>query len=162
MEEQNLTIEELKALKTSYKEQAKDLERRIDKIDLEIGRLEAQKKNWTPRKAVRAKCLDCCLNQTEEVRNCPATKCAIWPYRLPSAEGHVKLSVIRQMCLECSCGVKSEVEHCKILTCPLWQYRMGHNPKLEGKGGKGNADALIAWRESLKRAAAENNASENV
>ena len=35
----------------------------------------------TPMKAIRAKCLDC--NYTaNEVRLCPCTDCALWPFRL--------------------------------------------------------------------------------
>ena len=35
----------------------------------------------TPMKAIRAKCLDC--NYTaKEVRLCPCTDCALWPFRL--------------------------------------------------------------------------------
>ena len=39
-------------------------------------------KTLTPIKAIRAKCLDCSCQQPKEVRLCPATKCALWPYRL--------------------------------------------------------------------------------
>ncbi|HEY3415999.1 MAG TPA: hypothetical protein VGM23_03850 [Armatimonadota bacterium] len=35
----------------------------------------------TPLKAIRAKCLDCCCGQGREVRACPASTCALWPYR---------------------------------------------------------------------------------
>ena len=35
----------------------------------------------TPMKAIRSKCLDC--NYTaNEVRLCPCTDCALWPFRL--------------------------------------------------------------------------------
>ena len=36
----------------------------------------------TPMKAMRAKCLDCCCGEVKEVRNCPATECPLWPYRM--------------------------------------------------------------------------------
>lgn len=36
----------------------------------------------TPVKAIRAKCLDCCGGQTAEVRLCPITDCALYPYRM--------------------------------------------------------------------------------
>jgi len=36
----------------------------------------------TPMKAIRAKCLDCSGNQPKEVRLCPVTTCALWPYRM--------------------------------------------------------------------------------
>jgi len=35
----------------------------------------------TPMKAIRAKCLDCNGN-AYEVRLCPCTDCALWPFRL--------------------------------------------------------------------------------
>lgn len=35
----------------------------------------------TPIKAIRAKCLDCSGGQYKEVRLCPVTSCALWPYR---------------------------------------------------------------------------------
>ena len=31
--------------------------------------------------ALRAKCLDCSCHQPGEVRSCPVTTCALWPYR---------------------------------------------------------------------------------
>lgn len=39
-------------------------------------------------KAIRLKCLDCSGGNSAEVRRCPATNCALWPYRM----GRVKLS----------------------------------------------------------------------
>lgn len=36
----------------------------------------------TPIKAIRAKCLDCCCDSVKEVRLCPITNCALYPYRL--------------------------------------------------------------------------------
>jgi hypothetical protein len=39
-------------------------------------------KHLTPMKAIRAKCLDCSCFQPKEVRLCPVTSCALWPYRL--------------------------------------------------------------------------------
>jgi hypothetical protein len=31
---------------------------------------------------IRAKCLDCCVYQPEEVRKCVAVRCPNWPYRM--------------------------------------------------------------------------------
>ena len=45
----------------------------------------------TPVKAIRAKCLDCSGQQPKEVRHCPVTNCALWPYRMgkrPKTDGH--------------------------------------------------------------------------
>ena len=36
----------------------------------------------SPIKAIRAKCLDCCCDQREEVKLCPATTCPLYPFRL--------------------------------------------------------------------------------
>lgn len=36
----------------------------------------------SPIKAIRAKCLDCCCDQKEEVKLCPATTCPLYPFRL--------------------------------------------------------------------------------
>lgn len=33
-------------------------------------------------KVIRRKCIDCSAGQPAEVRNCPVTACALWPYRM--------------------------------------------------------------------------------
>ncbi len=43
----------------------------------------------TPLKAVRAKCLDCSCGQVKEIRECPVTTCALWPYRMGKRPKHV-------------------------------------------------------------------------
>ena len=46
----------------------------------------------TPMKAIRAKCLDCCCGNANEVRLCPCVECTLYPYRLgknPSRRGLV-------------------------------------------------------------------------
>ena len=35
----------------------------------------------TPRKAIRAKCLDCCAGHPSEVRDCTAKNCPLYPHR---------------------------------------------------------------------------------
>lgn len=35
-----------------------------------------------PIKAIRAKCLDCCCDQSNEVKLCPAEDCPLWPFRM--------------------------------------------------------------------------------
>lgn len=35
----------------------------------------------TPLKAIRAKCLDCCGGQANEVRLCPCPDCTMYPFR---------------------------------------------------------------------------------
>lgn len=34
-----------------------------------------------PVKAIRAKCLDCCCGNSNEVKLCPAEECALHPFR---------------------------------------------------------------------------------
>ena len=34
-----------------------------------------------PVKAIRAKCLECCCGQVNEVRECPITDCPLFPFR---------------------------------------------------------------------------------
>ena len=36
----------------------------------------------TPIKAIRAKCLECCCNQRQEVKLCTVTGCSLYPYRM--------------------------------------------------------------------------------
>lgn len=36
----------------------------------------------TPMKAIRAKCLDCTLNQLQDIRECTIKKCPLYPYRM--------------------------------------------------------------------------------
>lgn len=43
-----------------------------------------EEKRLTPIKAIRAKCLDCCCGNSNEVKLCTCTGCALYPYR----EGH--------------------------------------------------------------------------
>ena len=33
-------------------------------------------------KAIRLKCIDCCVGQTNEVRHCTSMTCDLWPFRL--------------------------------------------------------------------------------
>ena len=39
-------------------------------------------KKLTYRLAVKAKCLQCCCGSPKEVKNCPCTDCALYPFRL--------------------------------------------------------------------------------
>lgn len=36
----------------------------------------------TPIQTIRAKCLDCCCDQANEVKLCTAIRCPLWPFRL--------------------------------------------------------------------------------
>ena len=41
-----------------------------------------EEKRISALKAIRLKCLDCCCNQREEVKLCPAKGCPLWSFRL--------------------------------------------------------------------------------
>ena len=41
-------------------------------------------KPLTRKRAMREKCLECCCGSKHEVKHCPITGCALWPYRLGS------------------------------------------------------------------------------
>lgn len=45
-----------------------------------IDRYEKRVKN--PLSAIRARCVQCCVGQLGEIKNCGATTCALWPFRL--------------------------------------------------------------------------------
>jgi hypothetical protein len=36
---------------------------------------------YTPLKAIRRKCLDCCCGSSQEVSHCPVHSCTLYPYR---------------------------------------------------------------------------------
>lgn len=47
----------------------------------------------TQMKAIRAKCLDCCCNDTKEVDNCPSEDCPLWDYRMgKTPKGVIKVN----------------------------------------------------------------------
>ena len=54
-----------------------------------------EEKRLTPIKAIRAKCLDCCCGNSNEVKLCTCTGCALYPYR----EGHNPF-IQKQECTE--------------------------------------------------------------
>lgn len=41
-----------------------------------------EEKSITPIKAIKAKCLNCCCGQREEVKLCPVKDCPLWQFRL--------------------------------------------------------------------------------
>ena len=47
----------------------------------------------TPIKAIKAKCLDCCCGQRDEVKSCPVTDCPIWDFRLGKNPNRKKRSL---------------------------------------------------------------------
>jgi len=51
-------------------------------------------KRITRAKAIRLKCLECCCQNSVEVRNCTMEDCALWRYRMGHEE-HDQLYTIR-------------------------------------------------------------------
>lgn len=45
---------------------------------------------FTPMKAIRRKCLDCCCGSPKEVELCPVTACTLYPYRFGKRPGATK------------------------------------------------------------------------
>jgi len=50
----------------------------------------------TPIKSIRKKCLDCCCGQYKEVRECPVTKCALYPYRFGHRPDKATVDTIKE------------------------------------------------------------------
>ena len=49
----------------------------------------------TPLKAIRAKCLDCCGGQANEVRLCPCPDCTLYPFRFVTIrQGRVRAETL--------------------------------------------------------------------
>jgi len=97
----------------------------------------------TPLRAVRLKCLDCCLGQAHEVRLCPCKDCPLYPYRFgrkpkDQRPDMTPLKAIRARCLDCSAFSPKEVRECPIKSCPTFVYRIGTNPKRAGLGNPAN------------------------
>jgi hypothetical protein len=108
---------------------------------------------------VRRHCLDCCNGNPNEVRQCIATSCALWPFRLghrPTEElkaavadqvlhpperqitgkafhdaGGTALRAIRLRCLDCSGASAPEVAACRFSSCDLHAFRFGKNPNIK-------------------------------
>ena len=45
---------------------------------------------YTPMKAIRRRCLDCCCGSSQEVGLCPVHSCSLYPYRFGKRPGTVK------------------------------------------------------------------------
>jgi len=50
----------------------------------------------TPIKSIREKCLDCCNGNWNEVRQCPAINCSLYPYRLGKRPDKVTLDTLKE------------------------------------------------------------------
>ena len=45
---------------------------------------------YTPMKAIRRRCLDCCCGSSQEVSLCPVHSCSLHPYRFGKRPGTLK------------------------------------------------------------------------
>ena len=55
----------------------------------------------TPRKAIRAKCLDCCCGHPSEVRDCTVKNCPLYPHRFgkrPKMDANTPVEAIGEKC----------------------------------------------------------------
>ncbi|NQV37297.1 MAG: hypothetical protein HQ509_04720 [Candidatus Marinimicrobia bacterium] len=50
----------------------------------------------TPVKAIRKKCLDCCCDSINEVRNCQIIRCPIYPYRFGKRPSEATIDTLKR------------------------------------------------------------------
>lgn len=97
----------------------------------------------TPRKAIRAKCLDCSTYSYKDVENCMFEECTLFPHRFGKRPGKgtfegkiwTPMKAIRHKCVECSLGSYTERELCPVTDCSLHPYRFGKRPE-RGQPGR--------------------------
>lgn len=97
----------------------------------------------SPMKAIRVRCLEFVGYIADEVRNCTAPDCPLYPFRLGrSVRGKSRLKAIRKHCLTCMGGSPPLVVDCPSgpqmaksdSGCPVFGFRFGKNPKRKGIG----------------------------
>ena len=49
----------------------------------------------TPIQSIREKCLDCCCGSHKEIRLCPVTDCALYPYRMGRRPDQATLDALK-------------------------------------------------------------------
>lgn len=93
----------------------------------------------SPRRAIRAYCLYCTCNKSEEVTTCDADganpyfeACEFHRYRF--GKGRASVKVIRKFCLQCMGGSSDMVKECDVDDCLVFPFRFGKNPNRIGKG----------------------------
>lgn len=62
-----------------------------------------------PVKAIRKKCLDCCMGQQEEVKQCPIEDCPLWCYRFGKNPFRAK----RELTEEQKAALRSRMENAR-------------------------------------------------
>lgn len=96
----------------------------------------------SPMKSIRLHCLECCWDRQIEVRECSATDCPTFHFRLnKKPKGESSFRAIRTMCMDCAGAQPSEVSGCLIVDCALYPYRMG---KSLTRGGQPATPAQLA------------------
>jgi len=50
----------------------------------------------TPIKSIREKCVDCCCGSHKEIRLCPVTDCALYPYRMGRRPDKTTLDTLKR------------------------------------------------------------------
>jgi hypothetical protein len=87
--------------------------------------------------AIRHYCLQCCLDNPNEVRLCPSTHCVLHSFRAgrrPENSEISSLRAIHEKCVDCQGNTNAarlRVKDCEDSNCALWPYRNGHRPKTE-------------------------------
>ena len=103
-------------------------------------------KNFTPIRAIRKYCLDCCLGSPHEVRLCPAVDCPLHSRRFgrrpAEKQSLTPVQAIRARCVDCSGHNIAAPRKCEITDCYLYPFRMGKNPKRKGIGGLPRTNAV--------------------
>lgn len=64
--------------------------------------------NSTALRAIRAKCLDCCLGSTNEIKLCPSTECALYPFRLGKNPNRAGIGNAANFASKRLSGIKSD------------------------------------------------------
>lgn len=108
-----------------------------DNEELDVEELDEQdeqdesgsQKQKTALGSIRKYCLWCSGGSRLEVRLCPVTDCALFPFRASYQGKKPSSSVkaIRARCLQCAESVY-EVKDCPMGDCELYLYRFGKNP----------------------------------
>ena len=111
------------------------------------------KRRLTPLRAIRKKCLGCCLGSSHEVRLCAVTECTLHPYRFgkrpkgPETDNRLTpVKAIRRKCLDCLAHSPAEVRGCQSRDCVLHRYRMGKNPACRRKPASNDVATPIPAR----------------
>jgi len=100
----------------------------------------------SPLKAIRAMCLECVGYVSDEVKNCTAPDCPLYPFRLGrSVTGRSRIKAVHKHCLLCMSGSTHMVAGCPSGPqmnrddpgCPVFKFRFGkiRNSEAKARGG---------------------------